>query len=72
MCLKINNKSGFFFYLLETEEGFIKLFTKPANEVSDGDTTPSAEEKEIADVDTPPSELDSIHNLRLLLKVCIS
>ncbi|VDI77065.1 folliculin [Mytilus galloprovincialis] len=53
----------------ETEEGFIKLFTKPANEVSDGDTTPSAEEKEIADIDTPPSELDSIHNLRLLLKV---
>ncbi|XP_063444836.1 folliculin-like [Mytilus trossulus] len=53
----------------ETEEGFIKLFTKPANEVSDGETTPSAEDKEIADIDTPPSDLDNIHNLRLLLKV---
>ncbi|XP_052068682.1 folliculin-like [Mytilus californianus] len=53
----------------ETEEGFIKLFSKPANEVGDGDTTPLAEEREITDEDIHPSELDNIHNLRLLLKV---
>lgn len=53
----------------ETEEGFIKLFSKPANEVGDGDTTPLAEEREITDDDIHPSELDNIHNLRLLLKV---
>ena len=59
------------FFLSETEEGFIKLFSKPINDVSEGETTPSEEKKEIIakDDSTPPTDPENIHNLRLLLKV---
>ena len=59
------------FFLSETEEGFIKLFSKPINDVSEGEITPSEEKKEIIakDDNTPPTGPENIHNLRLLLKV---
>lgn len=52
----------------ETEEGFIKLFTKSVS-VDEGETTPSASPREITEDDKPPTGAVNIHNLRLLLKV---
>lgn len=54
----------------ETEEGFIKLFSKSITDATEEDTTPSTEAKErVGTEDYLPSGPENIYNLRRFLKV---